>query len=108
MVFGSAYKRYLIRETYVCRLRRVPEYLETLKVVIDAVKLQGITEHALMVDISHSMDTAYDEYEVDSIDNFFEFERGIFVNPDADTQRMIDHINEVTVSGHREFYEIVM
>ena len=100
--------RYLIRETYVCNRGRVPEYLEPLKVVVDAMKSQGITEHKLMVDISHSLDTVYHEYEVDSVDKFFEFERGIFVNPDAETQRMIDEINEVTVSGHREFYEIVL
>ena len=100
--------KYMIRETYACQRGKVPEYLETLKVIIDAMKSNGITYHKLLVDISHNMDTVYHEYEVDSIDSYFEGERGFFVDMSPDARKMVDHINEVTVSGHREIYEVLM
>ena len=99
--------KYMIRETFTAQRGKVPEYLESLKVIIGVLKSVGYTEHRLMVDISHNMDTVYHEYEVDSIDKYFELERGFFVNPDADTRRLIDNINNLTVSGHREIYEII-
>ena len=42
------------------------------------------------------MDAVYHEFVVDSLDQFFGFERGVYVNPD-----------EETVAGKREIYEIV-
>jgi len=100
--------KYMIRETYTVRRGKVPEYLEHLNVVIDFMKAGGITYHKLMVDISGPLDTVYHEYEVDSLDEYFAGERGLYVNPDADTQKLIDNVNSVTVSGNREIFEVLM
>ena len=99
--------QYAIRETYTVKRGRVPEYLADLKIVIEWMKGEGITEHRLYVDITETMDTVYHEYVVDSLDRYFGFERGAYVNPDAQTTALIDKINEETVSGRRAIYEIV-
>ncbi|MFP6636914.1 MAG: hypothetical protein VCB79_13440 [Dehalococcoidia bacterium] len=54
------------------------------------------------------MDTVYHESEVDDIQQYFAFERGIYENPDADTQKLIDHVNSITVSAGREIFEVLI
>ena len=54
------------------------------------------------------MDTVYHEFEVDDIQQYFAFERGVYENSDADTQKLIDHVNSITVSAEREIFEIPM
>ena len=100
--------KYMIRETYTCQRGKVPELIESFKSGIEGMKSQGITYHKLLVDISGRMDTLYHEYEVDSVDKYFESERGFYVNMDSDNRRMIDHFNALTLSGHREIYEVLM
>ena len=99
--------KYQIRETYTAKRGKVPEYLESLKVIIGFMKAGGIPNHTLCVDISGDLDTVYHEWEVDSLDDYFGFERGIYVDPDAQTQQLIDHVNDITLSGKREIFEIL-
>ena len=61
-----------------------------------------------MVDISGPMDAVYHEFEVDDIHQYFAFELGVYENPDADTQKLIDHVNSITVSAEREIFEVLM
>ena len=99
--------KYQIRETYTANRGMVPEYVDALKIIIGAMKANGIPNHTLCVDISGSLDTVYHEFEVDSIDQYFGFERGMYDNPDAQTRQLIDHINDITLSGSREIFEIL-
>ncbi len=99
---------YLIRETYNVKRGKVPEYLEDLKIVVDFMKSQGITDHRVCVDITDHMDTVYHEWAVDSLDEYFAWERGVYADPDADTTRLINKINDETVAGNREIYEIIL
>jgi len=66
-----------------------------------------MTEHKVYADIAESMDTIFHEYEVDSLDQYFTMERGFFVEMDEDTQRLVNAINDVTVSGRREIFEVL-
>ena len=100
--------KYMIRETYTCQRGKVPEYVECLKVIIDAQKSSGISFHKLMVDITHQLDTVYHEYEVDRVDKYFEWQRGFYANIDPQSQQLVDKINDCTVSGHREIFEVLM
>ena len=100
--------KYMIRETYTCQRGKAPEYVECLKIIIDAQKSSGISFHKILVDITDSLDTVGHEYEVDSIDKYFEWRRGFFANIDAQTRQVVDKINECTVSGHREIFEVLM
>jgi hypothetical protein len=54
------------------------------------------------------MDTVVWEFEAQSLDRFYQIERGLFVNPDADTQRLIDNLNGFAVEGRREIYEVIL
>ena len=99
--------KYMIRDVFTCKRGKVPEYLESLKVVIAFMRSAGMTEHKVYADIAESMDTIFHEYEVDSLDQYFTMERGFFVEMDEDTQRLVNAINDVTVSGRREIFEVL-
>ncbi len=99
---------YQLRETYVVKRGRVPEYLEDLKIVVEFMKGEGFTDHRICVDITGSLDTVYHECVVESLDKYFSFERGVYVHPDEQTTALINKINEETVSGERQIYEIIM
>ncbi len=43
-----------------------------------------------------------------ALDQYFDWERGVYANPDADTTQLINKINDETLAGHREIYEIIM
>ena len=45
---------------------------------------------------------------MDNLDEYFAGERGLYDNPDAPTQKLIDDVNAVTVSGNREIFEVLM
>ena len=100
--------KYMIRERYTCQRGKVPEYLESLKIVVGFTQAGGIEFHKILVDISGPMDTVYHEFEVDDIQQYFAFERGVYENPDVDTQKLIDHVNSITASAEREIFEVLM
>jgi hypothetical protein len=54
------------------------------------------------------MDTVIWEFEAESLDQFYKVERGVFVNPNEETQRLIDTLNGLTVEGEREIYEVIL
>jgi len=98
----------MIREVFHCKRGKVPVILDDVKIIIEFMKGQGITAHKLYVDIAQDMDTVFHEYEVDSLDQYFAFERGVFVNPTPETRQLIDHYNDNTVAGRREIYEVIL
>jgi hypothetical protein len=46
--------------------------------------------------------------EAESLDRFSQVERGVFVNPDAATQQLIDTLHTGAVEGRREIYEVIV
>jgi hypothetical protein len=100
--------RYMIREVFHCKRGKVPVILDDVKIIIEFMKSQGITDHKLYVDIAQDMDTVFHEYEVDSLDQYFAAERGVFVNPTPEIRQLIDHYNDNTVAGRREIYEVIL
>ena len=100
--------RYMIREVFHCKRGKVPVILDDLKIIIEVMKSQGITDQKLYVDIAEHMDMVVHEYEVDSLDQYFTFERGFFVNPTPETTQLLDHYNDNTVAGRREIYEVIL
>ena len=98
----------MMREIYTCQCGKVPEYLESLKVVVDFMQVGGIEFHKLMVDVSGPMDTVYHEFEEHDTQRYFVFERGGYASSDADTQKLIDHVNSNTVYANREIFEVLM
>ena len=99
--------KYMIRDVFTCKRGKVPEYLESLKTAIAFMRSIGMTEHKVYADIAESMDTIFHEMEVDSLDQYFTMERGFFVDMDEDTKGLVDAINDITVSGRREIFEVL-
>ena len=99
--------KYMIRDVFTCKRGKVPEYLELLKIVVGYMRSIGITEQKVYADIAESMDTIFHEMEVDSLDSYFELERGFFVDMDAETKGLVDAYNDVTISGRREIFEVL-
>ncbi len=100
--------RYMIRETFTAQRGKVPEYMADLMIIIDLLKSMGISDHRVFVDISGRMDTVYHEYQVDSLDEYFQAERGFFVDMDEQTKGLVDHYNNITLEGNREIFEVIM
>ena len=101
--------RHLIREVYRCQRGKVPEILETLKAIDHMFTSKEVsTNGKIYVDLTGPMDTAVWECEVESLDKFYNLERGVYVDPDAAATQMIDHFNSNTVHGSREIYEVII
>jgi hypothetical protein len=69
---------------------------------------EGFENGRFYVDMTGPMDTVIYQFEVESLDNFYKLERGLFVNPEKDTIRLIDTLNENAVEGSREIYEVIL
>jgi uncharacterized protein YcgL (UPF0745 family) len=100
--------RYMIREVFECKRGKAPEIVNDLKIIVDALKNQGIPDHKIYVDITERMDTVIHEYEVDSLDQYFTNQRGFYINLAPEARQLVDHYNEHTVAGRREIYEVIL
>ena len=99
--------RYLIRHTYQCKRGEAPVYLENLKVLLSLLKNAGWSETKVCVDVTGSMDMVVWDLEVDRLDQFYAFQRAGYVEPDELHSAYVKGINESTVSGSRDIYEIL-
>ena len=52
------------------------------------------------------MDTVVHQWEFESLE-YFTMERGTFIEPDKDTQALIDAMNTNARSGYKEIYEVI-
>jgi hypothetical protein len=100
--------RYMIREGYQCKRGRVLVILDDLKRIIEVMKGQGISSHNVYVDITEQMDTVFHQYEVESLDQYFSWERGIYIDAAPETRQLLDHYNDNTIAGRREIDEVVV
>jgi hypothetical protein len=68
----------------------------------------GFVNGKIYAGMSGPFDTVVWQFEAESLDRFYQVERGGFVNPDAATQHLIDTLNGSTVEGRREIYEVIV
>ena len=100
---------YMIRGSWRAQRGKAPEIIEALKMVNQAfTSHEGFSNGKIYADMSGSFDTVIWQFEAQSLDAFYQAERGVFVNPDADTQRLIDTLNSNAVEGKREIYEVIV
>ena len=59
------------------------------------------------VDVTSSMDMVVWDLEVDSLDQFYAFQRAGYVEPDEQSSAYVKGMNESTVSGSRDIFEIL-
>jgi len=53
------------------------------------------------------MDRAIFQFELQSLDEFYNVLRGRYANLSPDAQRLVDGLNEYAVEGARELYEVI-
>jgi hypothetical protein len=99
----------MIRGTWPAQRGKAPAIIEALKMVNQAMTAQaGFANGKIYADMSGPFDTVVWQFEAESLDRFYQAERGVFVNPDAATQRLIETLNGSTVAGQREIYEVIV
>lgn len=100
---------YMIRGTWRAQRGKAPAIIEALQMVNQAMTAQaGFANGKIYADMSGPFDTLIWQFEAESLDRFYQAERGVFVNPDAATQRLLDTLNGSTVEGQREIYEVIV
>ena len=100
---------YMIRGVWQARRGKAPVIIAALKAVNQAFTAHaGFSNGKIYADMSGTFDTVVWEFEAESLDQFYKAERGVFVNPDAATQQLINTLNGETVEGRREIYEVIV
>jgi hypothetical protein len=98
---------YMLREVFQAERGKAPEIVAAFKALDQFFEKAGYTNRRIYVDYTGPMDTVIYQWEMESLDEYFSMERATFVDPDADTQALIDSMNNNARSGSKEIYELV-
>src|SRR5262245_14431800 len=85
---------YMIRNIFRAQRGKAPELIAIFTAMNQVVMAQeGFSQGKIYADMTGPMDTVIWAFEAQSLDRFYQFELGVFVNPDAQTQQIIDNLN---------------
>lgn len=98
---------YMLREVYQAERGRAPEVVAAFKTLDQWFQKAGYQNRRIYVDYTGSMDTVVYQWEFESLDQYFAMERQTFVDPDEQTQALIDAMNSNARSGSKEIYEVI-
>ena len=100
---------YMIRNTFRAQRGQAPALIAIFKTLNQLVTSQeGFSHGKIYADMTGPMDTIIWELEAASLDKFYQLERGVFINPDAATQNLIDNLNGSAVEGRRDIFEVIL
>ena len=98
---------YLLREVCQAERGKAPEIVAAFKTLDQWFEKAGYTNRRIYVDYTGPMDTVVYQWEFDSLDQYFAMERRTFIDPDEDTQALIDAMNTNATSGNKVIYEVI-
>lgn len=98
---------YMIRHVWNCARGKGPNFLEGVKVINGEYASMGNTSGKIYVDYAGRMDTVVWEVEVESLDEFFAGQRGFYANIGPEAAQMVAGMNENSVVGNREIWEVI-
>ena len=98
---------YMLREVLQAERGKAPEVVAALTTLDQWFEKAGYTNRRVYVDCTGTMDTVVYQFEFESLDQYFAMERGTFIEPDHDTQALIDAMNSNARSGTKEIYEVL-
>lgn len=98
---------YMLREVFEAERGKAPEIVAAFKTLDQWFEKAGYANRRIYVDYTGPMDTVVYQWELESLDQYFAMERGTFIEPDDDTQALIDAMNANARSGYKEIYEVV-
>src|SRR4028119_1325558 len=93
---------YMLREVCQAERGKAPEIVAAFKTLDQWFEKAGYTHRRIYVDYTGAMDTVVYQWEFESLDQYFTMERGTFIEPDEDTQALIDAMNTNARSGYKE------
>ncbi len=99
---------HMMHQVWHARRGKAPEIVEDLKAINGILISMGNTTGRIYVDMTGRFDTVVWNLEVESLDEYYKLERGVYVEPDPETARLFAHLNENTVMGSREIYEVIV
>ena len=98
---------YMIRHVWNCARGKGPDFLGAVKAVNGGYAGMGNTSGKIYVDYAGRMDTVVWEIEFESLDEFFTGQRGFYANIDPEGAKLIAGMNENSVEGNREIWEVI-
>jgi hypothetical protein len=98
---------YLMRLVYHCKRGKTPEVIECLKLLKQVYAKDGCTQSRIYVDRMGRMDRAVYQFEVDSLDEFYTRLRARYASLSPAGQQLVAGLNDFTVEGDRELYEVI-
>ena len=98
---------YMLREVFQAERGKATDIVTAFHNLDQWFEKAGYTNRRIYVDYTGPMDTVVYQWECESLDQYFAMERGTFVEPDTDTQALIDAMNANARSGCKEIYEVV-
>jgi hypothetical protein len=97
----------MLRNVYRADRGKAPEIVAAFKTLDQWFEKVGYTNRRIYVDYAGPMDTVVFQWELESLDQYFAMERATFVEPDKNTQALIDAMNNNAKSGSKEIYEVI-
>ena len=98
---------YMMREVFHAERGKALEIVTAFKNLDQWFEKAGYTNRRIYVDYTGPMDTVVYQWEFESLDEYFTMERGTFIEPDKDTQALIDAMNTNARSGYKEINEVI-
>lgn len=97
----------MLREVCQAKRGKAPEIVTAFKTLDQWFEKAGYMNRHIYVDYTGPLDTVVYQWEFESLDQCFAMERGTFIEPDKDTQALIDAMNTNARSGYKEVYEVI-
>ena len=98
---------YMMRLVYHCERGKSLEIVDCLKALNQLYTSDGCTNGKVYVDRMGLMDRAILEFELLSVDQFYNVLRERYAALSPEAQQVVDGLNEYAVEGARELYEVI-
>jgi hypothetical protein len=98
---------YMMRLVYHCERGKSLEVAECLKILNQLYTSDGCTNGKVYVDRMGQMDRAIFQFELESLDEFYNTLNGRYANLSPDAQKLVDGLNQYAVEGARELYQVI-
>ena len=102
---------YMMRLVYHCQRGKTSEVVDCLKTLNQIYTGDGCTNGKVYVDRMGRMDRAIYEFEIASLDQFYALLKERYANLSnlgQEAQQLVDRLNEYTVEGARELYDVIV
>lgn len=98
---------YMMRLVYHCDRGKSAEIVDCLKALNQLYTSDGCTNGKVYVDRMGRMDRAIFQFELASLDQFYNILNERYANLSPEAQQVVDGLNKYAVEGARELYEVV-